>query len=235
MTPRRNRGLRAGETVRRLAYVRVSTEEQADSGLGVAAQRAAILADCARRGWDEPTFIVDEGYSAKNLDRPGITQVLDALGSGAASTVMVAKLDRLSRSLLDFAGLVERARREGWELIALDTPVDMSTPTGEMMAAIVATFGQYERRLIADRTKGALRAKKAAGARLGRPRLLPDATLYRIGAMHDAGASVRAIASILTDEAVPTATGGAIWHPTAVGRALRSLALDREAASARAS
>ena len=216
----------------RIAYLRVSTEEQADSGLGLAAQRSAILADCTRRGWDPPTFIIDDGYGAKTLDRPGITAALDDLAGCRADTLIVAKLDRLSRSLLDFANVVERARKQGWDLVALDTPVDMSTPTGEMMAGIVALFAQYERRLIAERTVAALRAKKASGARLGRPRLLSDATATRIAAMRAAGATVRAIATTLTAEGVPTATGLGTWHPTAVARALRSLQLDAEAEAA---
>ena len=127
---------------------------------------------------------------------------------------------------------MERARREGWELVALDTPVDMSTQTGEMMAGIVALFAQYERRLIAERTRAALRAKKAAGARLGRPRLLPDATAHRIVAVRAAGATVRSISATLMAEAVPTATGRTTWHPTAVARALHSVALDNEAMAA---
>lgn len=219
----------------RVAYVRVSTDEQADSGLGLAAQRSAIVAECTRRGWEEPTFIADDGYGAKNLDRPGITRALDELAAGRATVLIVAKLDRLSRSLLNFAELVERARNQGWELVALDTPVDMTTPTGEMMAGIVALFAQYERRLIAERTKAALRAKKAQGARLGRPRLLPDETAQRIATMRAAGTTVRAIATALTADGVPTATGRTTWHPTAVARALRSLSLDAEAEAIRAS
>ena len=221
-----------GEHPTRVAYLRVSTDEQADSGLGLAAQRSAIQAECARRGWEEPTFVSDDGYSAKNLDRPGIGRVLDALATGQANVLIVAKLDRLSRSLLNFAELVERARKQGWELVALDTPVDTTTPTGEMMAGIVALFGQYERRLIAERTKAALRAKKARGARLGRPRLLPDQTLQRIARMRAEGTTLRAVATTLTAEGVPTATGLTTWHPTAVVRALRSLSLDAEAEAA---
>ncbi len=216
----------------RIAYLRVSTEEQADSGLGLAAQRASILAECDRRGWEVPRFVVDDGYGARTLDRPGIAAALADLATSRASTLIVAKLDRLSRSLLDFANVVERARRQGWDLVALDTPVDMSTPTGEMMAGIVALFAQYERRLIAERTRAALRAKKAAGARLGRPRVLPEATALRIAEMRAAGATLRGIAEALTAEAVPTAMGLTKWHPTTVVRTLRSLALDAESASA---
>ena len=73
-------------------------------------------------------------------------RLLALVDSGSLQAVIVAKLDRLSRSLLDFAGLMERARRQGWALVALDLGVDTSTPAGEMMANVLATFAQFERR-----------------------------------------------------------------------------------------
>ena len=80
---------------------------------------------------------------------------------------MVAKLDRLSRSLLDFAALMEQARSSGWNLVALDLGVDTSTPAGEMMASVLATFAQFERRLIGQRTKDALAVKRAKASSSG--------------------------------------------------------------------
>lgn len=82
-----------------------------------------------------------------------------------------------------------------------------------------------------DCARSALPAKKAAGARLGRPRLLPDATLHRIAAMRGDGMSVRAVSQTLTEDGVPIPTGCRTWHPTAVARAAKSLALDAEAAA----
>ena len=79
---------------------------------------------------------------------------------------MVAKLDRLSRSMLDFAALMNAAQKQGWALVALDLGVDTSTPYGEMMANVLATFAQFERRLISQRTKEALAQKRAAGVQL---------------------------------------------------------------------
>jgi len=216
----------------RIGYLRCSTEEQAVSGLGLTAQRTAITAECARRGWDEPTWIIDDGFSAKSLERPGITAALADLAAGRADTLIVAKLDRLSRSLVDFAGLVEQARREGWAVLALDSPTDMSTPQGAAMAAVLAVFSELERKLIGARTADALAAKKAAGARLGRPRVLPDDVLDRIATMRASGLSLRAIATALAAEGTPTATGG-LWHASTVASALRSADLDTEAREAR--
>jgi DNA invertase Pin-like site-specific DNA recombinase len=125
-------------------------------------------------------MVEDSGFSAKSLDRPGISGALERLDAGKADALMVAKLDRLSRSLFDFAGLMERARRKGWALVALDLGVDTTTPSGEMMANVLATFSQFERRIIGLRTKEALAAKRAAGVRLGRPRTLSDDVVVRI-------------------------------------------------------
>jgi DNA invertase Pin-like site-specific DNA recombinase len=125
-------------------------------------------------------------------------------------------MDRLSRSLLDFASICQKAQKEGWALLALDSPADMSTPQGEAMASVLAVFAQLERRLIGERTSDALKAKAAAGVKLGRPRTLPAATVRRIVRAHEAGSSYSAIARELNAEGVPTAHGGAKWYPTTV-------------------
>jgi len=196
-----------------IAYTRVSTSEQADSGAGLEAQRAAILAEAERRGWQEAdlTFVEDAGYSGKDLNRPGIAAALDALRHHRADALVVSKLDRLSRSMLDFAGLMDRASREKWALVALDVGVDTTTPQGEMVAAVMAVFAQFERRLIGERTKAALAVKKAAGVRLGRPRLIPEEIVARIVTERSSGATLRAIADGLNRDAVPTAMRGRQW------------------------
>lgn len=206
-----------------IGYLRVSTEEQADSRAGLEAQRAAILAEAVRRGWWLVDLIEDAGYSGKDLKRPGIATALEALRAHRADTLVVAKLDRLSRSLLDFAALMERATREHWALVALDLGVDTTTPAGEAMANVMATFAQFERRLIGQRTKEALAQKRAAGVRLGRPRTLPDAVRQRIAAARANGATLSAIAEALTQDQVPTAQGGRRWYASTVRAVLRSL------------
>lgn len=210
-----------------IGYLRVSTEEQADSRAGLEAQRAAILAEAERRGWRAVTFVEDAGFSGKSLRRPGIEAALEALRSGRADTLVVAKLDRLSRSLLDFAGLMNRAARERWALVALDLGVDTTTPQGEMVANVMATFAQFERRLIAERTRAALAVKRQQGVRLGRPRTLPEQVVERIAAERTAGRSLQAIADMLTEEGVPTAQGGRRWYASTVRAVLRSGPRDR--------
>src|SRR4051794_28008034 len=101
-------------TARVLAYLRVSTAEQADSRAGLDAQRAAIEAEFTRRRWSAVEYIEDAGHSARTLRRPGLTRALERLKAGEASILVVAKMDRLSRSLIDFASIMQRAQREGW-------------------------------------------------------------------------------------------------------------------------
>lgn len=215
-----------------LLYSRVSTDDQANSGLGLADQRSILDAEALRRRWAEVRHVVDDGFSAKTLQRPGIAEALAALAAGQASALVVAKLDRLSRSLLDFCTLMERAQREGWQLIALDIGVDTSTPAGEMMANVMAAFAQYERRLIGQRTAAALAQRKRQGVRLGRPRTLPTDVVNRIYAMRQEGRSLRAIAKSLNGERVPTAQGGVQWHASTVRQVLRSVELDAAAVQA---
>lgn len=217
--------------MRAIAYLRVSTEEQAASGLGLEAQRGRVVEEIARRGWESVAVLADEGYSAKSLDRPAITEALRMLTAGEADALVVAKLDRLSRSLLDFAALMDRSRREGWEVVALDLGMDTSTPSGEMLAGVMATFAQYERRLIGQRTRDALAVKRAQGVRLGRPVGLPPEVRDRIAAERAGGATLPAIAEGLNRDQVPTAQGGRCWYPSTVAAVVRSVALDEEAAA----
>lgn len=219
------RNRRSTDSTTVVAYIRVSTEEQADSGLGLEAQRAAIVAECDRRGWTLREVFEDAGVSGKSMKgRPALESALEAVQSGQAGGLVVAKLDRLSRSLLDFAALMEQARRQGWALVALDLGVDTTTPAGEMMANVLAVFAQFERRLIGQRTKDALAVKKRQGVRLGRPRILDQAVVDRIAAQRASGASLRAIADDLNEEQVPTAQGGALWHASTVRAVLAAAA-----------
>jgi DNA invertase Pin-like site-specific DNA recombinase len=207
--------------MRVIGYVRVSTEEQAVSGAGLEVQRRAIVAECKRRGWELVETIEDAGYSAKDLKRPGVQEALQALEAGEAKALVVAKLDRLSRSMLDFAALMATAQKQNWALVALDCTVDTSTPAGEAMAHVLATFGQFERRLIGQRTKEALAAKKASGVRLGRPPAVPATVVRRMQRQRARGDSLRKIAGDLNESGVPTAQGGREWYAATVRHVLR--------------
>ncbi len=213
--------------MRALTYTRVSTAEQANSGLGLDAQRSRLADELDRRGWTDAGSFEDAGASAKSLvGRPGLAAALELLRTGEADVLVVAKLDRLSRSLLDFAGLMETSRKQGWALVALDLGVDTSTASGEMIANVMATFAQFERRLIGQRTSEALQAKKAQGVKLGRPRLIDSVTRERVATLRAGGRSLRSIADVLNGENVAPAGGGKRWYASTV----KSL-LDQELAA----
>jgi DNA invertase Pin-like site-specific DNA recombinase len=199
-----------------IGYVRVSTDEQAVSGAGAEAQRQAIAAEASRRGWELLDLIEDLGYSASDLRRPGIQYALDLLARGDAEGLVVAKLDRLSRSMLDFTALMADARRQGWAIVALDCAVDTTTPAGEAMANVLATFAQFERRLIGQRTRDALAVRRAQGQRLGRPPAVSDVVVRRIKRQRRAGKTFAAIAASLNGSDVPTGHGGRQWWPATV-------------------
>ncbi|WP_222864493.1 recombinase family protein [Micromonospora sp. WP24] len=206
-----------------VAYLRVSTDEQAESGAGLMAQRTTIEAEADRRGWIIVAWKEDKGASGKSLGgRPALAEALELVESHQATTLVVAKLDRLSRSLVDFAGVMDRARAKRWNLIALDLGIDLTTPAGEFLASVMASAAQWERRIIGQRTREGLAAKKAAGVRLGRPVALPDEVRSRIRDEASNGASLAAIARGLNAGAVPTAQGGKKWYPSTVKAVLSS-------------
>ena len=220
--------------MRAIGYHRVSTEDQAESGLGLDAQVTTVRAAVDKRGWELVAERSDEGKSGKNLNRPALSEALEMLDRGDAEVLMVAKLDRLSRSVLDFASVAERARSHDWSIVALDVDVDTTTPTGELVANITSSVAQWERRIIGQRTSEAMQALKARGERLGRPVELKDDVRERISADHERGISLRAIAEALNSEGVPTARHGR-WHASTIRRVLDSIALDAERARAQES
>jgi DNA invertase Pin-like site-specific DNA recombinase len=197
-----------------LGYIRVSTDEQADSGLGLDAQRAAITAEAEHRGWDLE-IVEDAGFTGRNMRRPALTDALTRLDNCQSETsLIVAKLDRLSRSLIDFASVMERSKKNGWALVCLDLGVDTSTPQGKMVANIFATFAEFESDLIGQRTKAALDEKRKQGVKLGRPRTVCDEALRLIHIARRNSLSYAAIAADLNQRSVPTAQGGRWWPET---------------------
>jgi DNA invertase Pin-like site-specific DNA recombinase len=161
-------------------------------------------------------LIEDAGVSAKSLDRPGMTHALELLANREAGVLIVAKLDRATRSVMDAANLLARSQREGWKLVALDLGLDPTTPTGELVATIMAAVAQWERRAIGVRTREALAAKRAQGVRLGRPSVLSSEVVARVVASHQAGDGWSAIARQLNADEIPTAHGASQWHPATV-------------------
>jgi DNA invertase Pin-like site-specific DNA recombinase len=204
-----------------LAYVRVSTTDQAEHGASLAAQRATLIAEGARRGWNVEV-VADEGKSGKTLKRPGLQKALRRLDTGEAAFLMAVRLDRVSRSVADFAGLIDRSARKGWGLVLLDSGVDTSNAAGRFTANVLASAAQYERELISVRTREGIAQRKTEGAVFGRVVADEHLPVYRrILELHDAGTSMSSIARMLNDDGTPTARGGK-WYQSTIKAVLTS-------------
>lgn len=204
-----------------IGYTRVSTDAQADSGAGLDAQQTHLRAGDGTR-YTLVDIITDAGVSARTLNRPGLNNLLARLERGEASGLVVAKLDRVARSAIGFATLLELFDKKGWVLIALDLGVDTSTPSGRLVANVMMAVAQWERETIGVRTREALAAKKASGVRLGRRSTVPDSVRSRIVTLRDAGMSWARIADTLNTEGVPTGQGGSAWRDSSVRACIRA-------------
>ncbi len=153
---------------RAVGYRRVSTADQADSGLGLEAQQAAIEAAAARLGVPLVQTFTDAGVSGGlALEyRPALIAAVDMVGAG--DILLVAKRDRLGRDVLNVA-MVERLveRRGGRVYSAAGEGTDDDGPTGQLMRTMVDAFAAYERAIIRNRTKSAMAAAKRRGQRVG--------------------------------------------------------------------
>jgi len=143
-------------------------------------------------------------------------ETLKRLDKGEADGLIVKKLDRLARNVADFLTILERSRRGKWALIIGDLDIDTSTPLGEAMATVGATFAQLERARISERTKDALAYKKQQGIKLGRPRQLPIETVREIQKLRKSGKTLQAIADELNRNETLTAHKGRKWYPSTV-------------------
>ncbi len=179
----------------------------------------AIRSEVERRGWVLLRIARDEGASGKDTDRPGLLEALREIRDGAASGLVVAKLDRLSRSVVDFGTILDHFNAWGSTLVALDLGVDTSTPTGRLVANVLASVAEWERETIGQRTKDGLAIAKANGRQVGGPSI-PSDVRERIERMRAEGKTLRSIAGELNDAGVPTARGGTTWRASSVNSAL---------------
>jgi DNA invertase Pin-like site-specific DNA recombinase len=198
--------------MRIVAYTRVSTEEQDVAGHSLDAQLERIRYECAARGWLLTGREVDT-ISTRARQRPALSRALDALAAGEYDGLVVARLDRLSRSVGHFAGLLERADKEGWQLVCLDPSVDTTSPYGRAMAQMAAVFAELERSLISQRTKEGLAAARAAGTfRPGEYGPKPSAeAVARILELWALGYSKRRITELVSAEGIERPRGGTNW------------------------
>jgi len=149
-----------------IIYCRVSTKSQAEEGVSLDAQEAKARSYAELYGLTVVDTIRDEGESAKTLARPGIQKALGALRAGEADGLLILKLDRLTRSVVDLGGLLT-SHFESAALISVQEQIDSNTATGRMILNILVSVAQWQREDIVERTVAALAHKKSLGERVG--------------------------------------------------------------------
>ncbi len=151
-----------------IGYVRVSTQEQAKEGVSLDTQRDKLRSYCKSNGIKLINIVADEGISGSTLARPGLQAALHMIRRGRANTLIVAKLDRLSRSLRDVCALMsDYFTDDRYHLLSVCGMVNTHSAAGRMLMMNLANYNQFERELISERTREALQHMKAQGIRLG--------------------------------------------------------------------
>src|SRR5580700_1215295 len=218
-----------------IGYVRVSTDRQAEQGVSLEAQEAKIRAMATVQSAELFDVIVDGGESAKSLNRPGLQRLLDLINAGKVDTVIIAKLDRLTRSVKDLCGLLELFEKRKVALVSVAESLDTGSAAGRLVITIMAAVSQWEREAIGERTRDALRHKRGNGERVGNIefgyRLSPDgrhlepdaaeqAALAAIRKLHSLGNTLRKIAATLNSQGYRTRRGTE-WRLESVARVVR--------------
>lgn len=169
-------------------YARVST---ANNGQDPKMQTRELDEYCERRDWKVVGEYVDTGISGAKDSRPELNKLMADAHRRHFDAVVVWRFDRFARSVSHLLRALENFKALGIEFVSLSEQVDTSTPTGKMVFTVLGAVAELERSLIAERVKAGLRNARAKGKRLGRPRVLVDAT--RIGALRAHGRSWREI------------------------------------------
>ena len=139
--------------LRAAIYIRVSTEEQANEGYSIDAQKEKLTALCKSQDWQVYEIYADEGFSAKDLNRPGIQRLLQDAEQRKFDIIVFYKLDRLSRSLKDLTSLIDKFEKLSIKIKSLTEPFDTTSPPGKLMLNMLGSFAQFEREIIGERTK----------------------------------------------------------------------------------
>ena len=227
--------------MRAIGYTRCSTQEQADSGLGLTAQAERVRAYCGMKRLELLDIIEDAGVSGGKplADRDGGRELLDAIRKRKADAVVMLKLDRMFRNAGDCLTTVETWEKAGVALHVVDlggNAIDTTSAAGRFMLVVLAGAAEMERNLTRERTRSAMAVKRANGKRIGTvpygfdlaedgSTLLPNETeqtiIVDIRAMRARGMKLAKIADSLTEQGVPTKTGRSErWAHQAVARIL---------------
>lgn len=217
-------------------YIRVSTDLQAEEGFSLDAQQEKLLAYAGAQSWNVAAdhIYIDAGASAKTTNRPQYQAMIAAAHAGAIHRIVVTKLDRLSRNTSDFLQLVEDMDRIGCALVILDLNIDTGTPTGKLVATVLAGIAEWERKQINERVMSGKVQKASEGGYNGSADRLgydyengvftPNdqaPTVERIFADFVAGQGMSRIADQLNAAGATTAKGGK-WYAGTVRYVLQN-------------
>ena len=220
-----------------IGYIRVSTEQQANEGVSLDAQRAKIEAWCTHNGYELAQVYVDAGISGKSMDkRPGLQDALKSLKKGMA--LVSYSLSRLARSTKDAISIGETVAKRKADMVSLSEQIDTTTAAGRMMFQMLAVLAEFERNLTAERTTSALQHKKATGQKYtnitpygfeaieGRlvQVLAETEVVAEIQAARSSGNTLQSIADNLNGRGIPTKTGKQ-WAPATIHLLLKRSSL----------
>jgi len=224
------------QSIAAAAYIRVSTDEQAETGFGLQSQRERIAGALAMKGWTLFKEYEDAGQSGGKLDRPALQEMLADIEAGKIQAVVIYKLDRLSRNIRDTLELIEEIfKPKKIELFSVSESLDINSPTGQLMVNILSSFAQYEREVITARLSGGRKTKAKTGGysggnsaigystERGKKALFADddkaAAVRRVFELSAEGLKLQPIADRLNAEGYTTKQG-ARFTPTQVMRIL---------------
>jgi len=213
-----------------IGYVRVSTEEQAKSGLGLEAQIAKIKAYAELFEIELTEIIADEGISGKTLERDGLQKAIKMLKEKRVEGMVIAKLDRLTRNVADLGTLVSTVFDKA-ELYSVSEQINTKNAAGRLVLNVLVSVAQWERETICERTKDALQAKKARNEKTGgnvpfgyeevNGKLIrseeEQAIINEIKKLKESGLSLRKIAEDLNGRGIAT-KNGKTWTATQIQR-----------------
>jgi site-specific DNA recombinase len=220
-----------------IGYIRVSTEQQANEGVSLDAQRAKIEAWCTHNGYELAHVYVDAGISGKSMDkRPGLQDALKSLKKGMA--LVSYSLSRLARSTKDAISIGETVAKRKADMVSLSEQIDTTTAAGRMMFQMLAVLAEFERNLTAERNTSALQHKKATAQKYtnitpngfeaiqGRlvQVLAETEVVAEIQAARSSGNTLQSIADNLNGRGIPTKTGKQ-WAPATIHLLLKRTAL----------
>jgi len=218
--------------LRVIGYIRVSTEDQAASGLSLTNQRMRIRSYALAMDLDLTEIIEDAGKSAKDLVRPGMQSVLGLVEEQKTDGVITLKLDRLTRSVRDLGELIELFDNNGVALIVIQENVNTATAAGRLVANVLCSVAQWEREAIGERTRAALAVKRSRGEKTGgtvpfgytvdaigilEPDAREQAVVAEMVALRASGLSWKKIGERLHAKGIGN-RGGTAWHGFSIQR-----------------